>query len=117
MTAQAAAHQAAGADLGGKAVLVTGGSGGIGAASARLFAGAGAAVTITHRPGKEVEGAAVLATLPGTGHAALPLQVDDSASVTALRDAVAARAGPAGRAGQQRGLHQASAARRSGRTG
>ena len=77
--------------LGGKAVLVTGGSGGIGAASARLFAEAGAVVTITHRPGKEADGAAVLATLPGAGHAALPLQIDDSASVGALRDAVAAR--------------------------
>jgi len=45
------------AALGGKAVLVAGGSGGIGAATARLFAEAGAAVTITHRPGKEAEGA------------------------------------------------------------
>ena len=78
-------------DLGGKAVLITGGSGGIGAACARLFAEAGAVVTITHRPGKEAEGAAVLATLPGAGHVALPLQIDDSASVDALRDAVAAR--------------------------
>jgi len=80
-------------DLRGKAVLVAGGSGGIGAASARLFAGAGAAVTLTHRPGKEAQGAAVLGTLPGAGHAALPLQIDDSASVGALRDRVAARQG------------------------
>ncbi len=80
-------------DLRGKAVLVAGGSGGIGAASARLFAGAGAAVTLTHRPGKEAQGAAVLGTLPGAGHAALPLQIDDGASVGALRDRVAARQG------------------------
>ncbi len=81
-------------DLGGNTVLVTGGSGGIGAASARLFAEAGAVVTITHRPGKEAEAAAVLGTLPGAGHAALPLQIDDCASVGALRDAVAARQDP-----------------------
>jgi len=74
-----------------KVALIAGGSGGIGAASALLFAEAGAAVIITHRPGKDAEGAAVLSGLPGAGHLALPLQIDDSASVDALRGAVAAR--------------------------
>ena len=78
-------------ELAGKTALVIGGSGGIGAACALLFAQAGAAVVLTHRPGKDAEGAAVLAGLPGAGHAALPLQIDDSASVTALHQAVAAR--------------------------
>lgn len=72
-------------------VLVAGGAGGIGAASARMFAEAGAKVVITCRPGKEAAGAAVLATLPGDGHACLPLQIDDGASVVALHGAVAAR--------------------------
>ena len=79
-----------GVDLGGKRVLVAGGSGGIGAASARLFAEVGAVVTLTHRPHKEAAGASVLATLPGTGHAALPLEVEDSASILALRDTMRA---------------------------
>lgn len=74
-----------------KVALVAGGSGGIGAASALLLAEAGAAVIITHRPGKDAAGAAVLSGLPGAGHLALPLQIDDGASVDALRDAVAAQ--------------------------
>ena len=81
--------------LEGKVVLVAGGSGGIGAACARLFAAEGASVIVTHRPGKEAAGAAVLASLHapslhGNHHAALPLQVDDSASIRALHEAVAA---------------------------
>lgn len=71
-----------------KTVLVAGGSGGIGAASALLFAEAGARVIVTHRPGKDA--AALLATLPGTGHLALPLDVADTATILALRDAVQA---------------------------
>lgn len=78
-------------ELKGKTALVAGGAGGIGAASAGLFAAAGATVIITHRPGKEAEGAAVLRGLPGAGHLALPLQIDDRASVDALHGAVAAR--------------------------
>ena len=76
--------------LNGKLVLVAGGSGGIGAASARLFAEAGATVVVTHRPGKPEAGAAVVSALPGTGHLALPLDVADTGSILALRNAVQA---------------------------
>ena len=69
-----------------KTVLITGGSGGIGAASALLFAEAGARVIVTHRPGKDA--AALLARLPGKGHQALPLDVADTASILGLREAM-----------------------------
>ncbi len=74
--------------LNGRIVLVAGGSGGIGAATARLFAEAGARVILTHRPGKEAAGLAVAQALPGTGHLAFPLDVGDTASIAALHAAV-----------------------------
>lgn len=79
--------------LAGKAALVIGGSGGIGAATANLFASSGATVAITHRPGAEKEAAAsaIIAKLPGKGHAALPADVADTASLIALRAAIEAR--------------------------
>ncbi len=79
--------------LDGKVALIVGGSGGIGAASALLFAQASARVAVTHRPGKEAAGQAVLAGLPGTGHAAFPADVADTASIVALHAAVVARFG------------------------
>ena len=77
-------------EVNGKLVLVAGGSGGIGAASARLFAEAGATVVVTHRPGKPDAGEAVVAALPGSGHMSLPVDVADTGSILALRDAVRA---------------------------
>ena len=71
-------------------MLVAGGSGGLGAASARLFAEAGATVVVTHRPGKPGAGAAVLASLPGVGHLSLPLDVADTGTIVAVRDAMQA---------------------------
>jgi 3-oxoacyl-[acyl-carrier protein] reductase len=76
--------------LAGKQAVVVGGSGGIGAATARLFAEAGARVTITYR--SDVRGAAeIIAALPGTGHAALPAVIEDASSIAALKQALAAR--------------------------
>ena len=74
--------------LNGKVVLVAGGSGGIGAATARLFAEGGASVILTHRPGKDEAGPSVAQALPGTGHLAFPLDVADTASIAALHGAV-----------------------------
>ena len=74
----------------GKLVLITGGSGGIGAAAARLFAEQGARVVVTHRPGKAAAGDAVVAGLAGAGHLALPLEIEDAASIAALRDDIVA---------------------------
>jgi 3-oxoacyl-[acyl-carrier protein] reductase len=79
--------------LDGKVVLVVGGSGGIGAATASLFAGAGARVIVTHRPGKPEAGAVVVASLPGTGHAAFPADIADTSSLVALKDTVVAQFG------------------------
>ncbi len=81
--------------LTGKIALVTGGTGGIGAATARQLAGAGATVAITHTARSAGKAQAVLASLPGSGHAAFAADVADTASLLALRDAVAARYGGA----------------------
>ncbi len=56
-----------------KVALVIGGTGGIGAASACLFAESGAKVVVTHRPGSkgEAAAAALLKVLPGAVHVAL----------------------------------------------
>jgi 3-oxoacyl-[acyl-carrier protein] reductase len=78
-----------------KVALIVGGSGGIGAATARSFAGCGTQVAITHRAGAEKAGAAatLLATLDGDGHAAFAADVSDTTTLLALRDAVASRYG------------------------
>jgi 3-oxoacyl-[acyl-carrier protein] reductase len=76
--------------LEGKVALVVGGSGGVGQATGRMFAEAGARVVLTHRPGKESDAAA---KLPGAGHAAMPADVADTASLLALREAIASRYG------------------------
>jgi 3-oxoacyl-[acyl-carrier protein] reductase len=63
--------------------VILGGSGGIGAATARLLAASGATVIATYR-GREAEAHALLAELPGAGHQALAATVEDSASLDAL---------------------------------
>ncbi len=78
--------------LSGKVAVVIGGSGGIGAATARLAASLGARVFVTYRS-DEAAARALLADLPGSGHAARPATVEDSATLVALADAVRQAAG------------------------
>jgi 3-oxoacyl-[acyl-carrier protein] reductase len=77
-----------GRSLAGKTALVVGGAGGIGAASARLFAEAGARVAVTHRPGKETAVAPLVKALSGEGHLAIPADVAETATLLAARDAI-----------------------------
>ena len=78
------------ADLAGKIVLVTGGGNGIGAASSRAFAKAGARVAVIDRDGDAA--AKVAAEIGGgaTGHA---LDVADGAAFARLVSEIAAEAG------------------------
>ncbi len=78
------------AALTGKVAIVTGGSSGIGAASVRLLAAAGARVVVGYNKGAE-RAAALIAELPGDGHKAMHLPLEDTAQIrkvaAAVRDA------------------------------
>lgn len=78
-----------------RVVLVVGGSGGIGAATARLFADQDAKVVITHRAGADKAEAAakLLTTFRGDGHAAFAADVSQTATLVALRDDISTRYG------------------------
>ena len=73
--------------LAGKVAVVCGGSGGIGAASARLLAAAGAAVVVGYH-GNRAKAEEVAASLPGTGHRALAAPMTDSAGLARLAQAL-----------------------------
>jgi NADP-dependent 3-hydroxy acid dehydrogenase YdfG len=79
------------ADLGGRTAVVSGASSGIGAATARALALAGARIAVGARRVERVE--ALARELPGEGHLALPLDVTDAASCRSFVDAVAAAFG------------------------
>ena len=78
-------------DLGGKTVLVTGGSRGIGAAIVRRFAEAGARVAVHN--GREQGRAEALATEVGGGASAFGADLADPAACARLWDAVTDRFG------------------------
>ncbi|SNT27080.1 NAD(P)-dependent dehydrogenase, short-chain alcohol dehydrogenase family [Asanoa hainanensis] len=84
-----AAEVLSGVDLTGRRAVVTGGSSGIGAATVRALAGAGAEVTMAVRD--VAAGARVAATVAGRRPAVAPLELADPASVAAF---VAAWSGP-----------------------
>lgn len=69
-------------DLTGKCALVTGGSNGIGAATVRMLAAAGARVMIGYHGG-EARARKLMSELPGEGHAILKIDLEDSASTSA----------------------------------
>ncbi|QEX15775.1 3-oxoacyl-ACP reductase [Hypericibacter terrae] len=75
-------------DLTGRVALVVGGSGGIGAATARQLARAGARIVIGYHQGRTAA-TALLSELPGTGHRAMLVAIDDSASIRRLADEIA----------------------------
>ncbi len=73
--------------LGGKVAVVTGGSSGIGAASVRLLAAAGARVVVGYNRGAE-RAAALIAELSGNGHKAMHLPLEDTAQIRKVAAAV-----------------------------
>jgi 3-oxoacyl-[acyl-carrier protein] reductase len=73
--------------LAGKVAVVTGGSSGIGAASVRLLAAAGARVVVGYNKGVD-RAASLIAELPGSGHRAMHLPLEDTAQIRKLAAAV-----------------------------
>src|SRR5271165_2224005 len=78
--------------LDGRVALVTGGSKGLGAATALLFADAGARVVITFSSDAEAADR-LLASLPGTGHRASRTPAQDTQAVERLVDTIGATEG------------------------
>ena len=76
-----------GIDLTGKVAVITGASSGIGAASARLFAEAGARVVVGYNQGLD-RAKAVVESLAGGGHKAIRLPLEDSAEIRKAAAAV-----------------------------
>jgi 3-oxoacyl-[acyl-carrier protein] reductase len=70
-------------ELAGRIALVTGGSSGIGAATARMLAQAGARVIVGFHAGED-RARRLIEELPGEGHAAAALSLEDGASALAL---------------------------------
>ena len=81
-------------DLTGRVAVVTGGSGGIGAATVRELAAAGATVVIGYNRSLE-RAEALRASLGGAGHCLQQIRNEDAASVCALADMVGTKFGKA----------------------
>jgi len=75
-----------------RAVLITGGSRGIGAAIARAFAGNGDRVALHHRDSGSLA-AAVSESLPGDGHVVVQAELSDADEVRRMVDEAADRLG------------------------
>ena len=73
--------------LAGKVAVVTGGSSGIGAASVRLLAAAGARVVVGYNKGAD-RAATLVRELPGIGHEAMYLPMEDTAQIRKVAAAV-----------------------------
>jgi 3-oxoacyl-[acyl-carrier protein] reductase len=73
--------------LTGKVAVVTGGSSGIGAASVRLIAAAGARVVVGYNKGAD-RAAALIGELPGDGHKAMYLPLEDTPQIRKVAAAV-----------------------------
>ena len=76
-----------GKDLTGKVAVITGASSGIGAASARLFAEAGARVVVGYNQGVD-RANAVVEGLAGSGHKSIRLPLEDTAEIRKAAAAV-----------------------------
>ena len=76
----------------GARTLLTGASAGIGWATAHALAHAGATLAVTGRRAERLD--ALLAELPGSGHVAIPAELDDPEAVDALVTAAARAIGP-----------------------
>jgi 3-oxoacyl-[acyl-carrier protein] reductase len=76
-----------GKDLSGKVAVITGASSGIGAASARLFAAAGARIVVGYNKGVD-RARAVVEGLAGGGHSAMHLPLEDTAEIRKAAAAV-----------------------------
>ncbi len=80
-------------DLDGRVAVVTGGGRGIGAATARLLAEAGARVIVAARSADEIEAVAEEIRGSGATAEAVPCDVSDAAAIDRLREAAEARFG------------------------